>query len=119
LLYIFLGFALALIFHARGAVGRSKAIALFVVQLLLNYSWPPLFFAYHEVRTALMVIVAMLVFAAVTAFLFARIRKAAGALMLPYLVWLAFAAWLNFQIMLLNPNAETLVPAARSTNIAL
>jgi translocator protein len=119
LIYILLGLSLALVLHARGAVGRGKAIALFVVQLLLNYSWPPLFFAFHEVRLALMVIVAMLVLATATSFVFGRIRRAAGLLMLPYLGWLIFAAWLNFQILVLNPNAETLVPGSSSTDILL
>jgi tryptophan-rich sensory protein len=119
ILYILLGFALALVLHARGARGRGRALTLFGLQLLLNYSWSPIFFAYHEVRIALMVIVAMFVISAVTALLFARIRKLAGLLMLPYLAWLGFAAWLTFQIMVLNPGAETLVPGASSTNIEL
>ncbi|MDB5698686.1 MAG: tryptophan-rich sensory protein [Alphaproteobacteria bacterium] len=119
LLYILLGLAVALILHARGARGRGVAISLFVLQLLLNYAWSPLFFALHEVRAALVVIVAMLVTAAVTTILFAPIRKAAALMMLPYLAWLGFALWLNFQIMVLNPNAESLVPVAGSANISL
>jgi benzodiazapine receptor len=119
LLYVLLGLALALILHARGARGRVLAVSLFVLQLLLNYAWSPLFFALHEVRAALVVIVAMLVTAAVTTILFARIRKAAALMMLPYLAWLGFALWLNFQIMVLNPDAESLVPVASSANISL
>ena len=118
-LYILLGLALALVLHARGAKARGKALALFGLQLILNYCWSPIFFAYHEVRLALMVVVAMFVISAITALLFARIRKLAGLLMLPYLGWLAFASWLTFQIMVLNPGAETLVPGASSTNIEI
>lgn len=119
ILYILLGLSLALVLHARGAPGRGKAIALFVLQLVLNYSWSPLFFAWHEVRIALMVIVAMFVIAATTAYLFGRIRPLAGLLMVPYLAWLLFAAWLNFQIMILNPEAENLVPGTTSIDISL
>ena len=118
-LYILLGLSLALVLHARGAPQRGKAIALFLLQLALNYGWSPLFFAFHEVRAALMVIVAMFVISAAAAWLFGRIRPIAGALMLPYLCWLGFAAWLNFQIMLLNPDAETLVPGTASIDISL
>jgi tryptophan-rich sensory protein len=39
--------------------------------------------------------------------------------MLPYLVWLCFAAFLNYQIVQLNPGAETLAPSAASADIAL
>ena len=45
------------------------------------------------------------------------IRKAAAWLLVPYMVWLSFAAILNFQIDQRNPDAETLVPAAASTQI--
>ena len=119
LLYILLGLALAIILHARGAAGKGLALSLFVAQLVLNYAWSPVFFAMHEVHLALWLIVAIILLAAVTAWLFARIRKSAGLLMLPYLAWLCFAAVLNYQIIALNPDAERLVPHAGSADIAL
>ena len=118
-LYILLGLALAMILHARGARGRGLALSFFFAQLALNYSWSPVFFAAHQVRLALAIIVPMFVLAAVTAFLFARIRKAAGLLMLPYLAWLCFATFLTYQIIQLNPDAETLAPADGSADIPL
>lgn len=119
ILYILLGLALAIILNAKGAQGRGLAISLFVTQLLLNFTWSPLFFAYHRVSAALGVIVVMLILAAITTFLFARIRRAAALLMLPYLAWLAFASVLNYQILQLNPNAERLVPGAGGADIVL
>jgi tryptophan-rich sensory protein len=119
ILYILLGLALAIVLHARGAPGRGKALGFFVAQMLLNYSWSPVFFAMHKVNLALIVIAAMLVLASVSAWLFYRIRKSAGLLMLPYLAWLCFAAFLNYQIAQLNPEAETLAPSAASADIAL
>lgn len=117
LLYILIGFAFALILHARGARGRGPAVGLFVVQLLLNYAWSPLFFAAHKVTLALGVIAAMFLIVAVTTYLFAHIRKTAALLMLPYLAWLGFAATLNYQILVLNPGAESLVPGGSNTDI--
>lgn len=119
ILYILLGVALAIVLHARGARGRGVALLLFGAQLLLNYSWSPIFFAMHQVRTALVLIVAIIVLSFVTAWLFSKIRKAAGLLMLPYLAWLCFAAFLNYQIIRLNPDAESLVPGAASADISL
>ena len=114
-----LGLALAVILHARGARGRGLALGLFVLQLLLNYAWSPIFFAYHEVGAAFWTIAAMILISVVTAILFWRIRKSAGLLMLPYLAWLCFAATLTWQIAALNPSASKLAPAGSTTDIAL
>ena len=118
-LYILMGVALAMILHARGARGRGLAIGLFVAQLLLNFAWSPIFFGMHQVGTALVVILLMLALAVAATVCFARIRKAAGLLMLPYLAWLCFATLLTWQIMQLNPDAETLVPGEAVTDIAI
>jgi len=117
ILYILIGLALAMVLHARGAKGRGLAIGLFVAQLALNYLWSPVFFAAHQPRAALVLILLMIVLAAAAATQFARIRKAAGLLMLPYLAWLCFAAFLNYQIIALNPDAERLVPGEASADI--
>ena len=119
LLYILLGLALALILHARGAQGRGIAVGFFLAQLAINYAWSPLFFAAHEIGAAFVAIVLMIVLAAVAAVLFARIRRVAGLLMLPYLAWLFFAAILTWQIGVLNPQGAELVPSGASADIAL
>jgi tryptophan-rich sensory protein len=119
ILYILLGLALAMILHAHGAEGRQRALGLFAVQLLLNYVWSPVFFAAHNVGLALAIVVAMIVLTAGTAALFARIRSAAALLLLPYLAWLLFAAALTYQIMVLNPDAGSLVPGPASTDITV
>jgi len=48
-----------------------------------------------------------------------RVRVLAGLLLYPYLAWLMFAALLNYQLLALNPNAETLVPGPRTIDIPL
>jgi|32_taG_2_1085360.scaffolds.fasta_scaffold00342_19 tryptophan-rich sensory protein len=116
-LYACLGLALAMVLHARGAKGRGFALLLFFVQLFANFAWSPLFFGQHQVTTALYLIIFILMVTVATAFAFAPIRKAAAWLLVPYMVWLGFAAVLNFQIDQRNPDAETLVPAAASTQI--
>jgi tryptophan-rich sensory protein len=78
-------------------------------------TWSPAFFHYHQVTAAFFIILVMLGVAIATTFVFARVRKAAAWLMVPYLVWISFAAILNFQIDKLNPDAESLyVPVATS-----
>ena len=116
-LYILLGLAVALILHARGAHGRALALGLFAVQFVLNLAWTPLFFGMHQVGAALLVIVAMLALAILTTILFGRIRPLAAWLMVPYLVWISFAGVLTWRIGQLNPDAETLVPAAHTSQM--
>jgi len=119
ILYILLGLSLAMILHARGAKDRDKALLLFAAQLLLNYSWPPVFFALHQVGPALTILAAMIGGTFALILIAWRVRVLAGLLLYPYLGWLMFAGMLNYQVMTLNPDAETLVPGARTINIPL
>jgi tryptophan-rich sensory protein len=118
-LYALMGLALAMIINARGSRLRGLALVLFSVQLAANLVWSPLFFGLHQVFWALVLIVVIFLLALATTFVFGRIRTGAAWLMVPYLAWLCFAATLNYQIHRLNPNAETLVPAAQAPQISL
>ena len=118
-LYVLLGLSLAMVLHARGAQNRNRALMLFALQLALNFSWSPVFFAFHQVQAALSIIAAMVVVTVVMIFVIWRIRMVAALLLYPYLGWLMFASVLNYQILALNPNADTLAPPAASTDIPL
>ena len=106
ILYAMTGLALALVGSAWGARGRRLAIAVFVVQFLVNLAWSPVFFALHRLTGGLIVIALLDVLVAMTLVLFWRIRKMAGALLVPYLAWVLFATALNFQFLQLNPQAD-------------
>ena len=105
-LYVLLGVALAMVASARGAPGRGVAVAVFVLQLLLNLAWSPVFFAMHRLALGLVLIGVMIVLTAVLILLFWRVRPVAGGLILPYLAWICFAALLNYQFLALNPEAD-------------
>ena len=107
-LYFMMGVALAMVCAAWGARWRGPAIAAFTVQLLLNLSWSPVFFALHNIVAAMAIIVALAAALAVTMWLFFKIRRAAGWLLVPYLAWVLFAGVLNFEFLRLNPGAEYL-----------
>ena len=117
ILYVLMGVALALVLAARGARLRPLAIGLFAGQFALNLAWTPLFFGAHKVQAALLVIVLILALSIAATWVFARIRPLAAALLVPYLAWLAFAAVLNWQIGVLNPQAESLVPVTRTSQV--
>jgi translocator protein len=115
ILYLLMGIAFAIILNARSARLRGLAIGLFLLQLVLNLLWSPLFFGRHEVTNAFYLLVLIFVLAFATTMVFGRIRPLAAWLLVPYLAWLSFAAILAYQIDQLNPDAERLyVPAATS-----
>ena len=117
ILYVLMGFALAMILNARGARRRGVAIGLFAAQLVLNLIWTPLFFGAHQVGLALLDLVAMLLLAIAATVAFSRIRPAAAWLMVPYLVWISFAGILTWRIGQLNPGAATLAPGATTSQV--
>ena len=119
ILYILIGLSLAMVLHARGAKGRQRALILFALQLALNFAWSPVFFALHRVGPALSVIAAMIVATVIMIFVIWRIRVGAALLLYPYLGWLMFASVLNYQIVVLNPDAGALAPSTQTINIEL
>ncbi len=106
ILYVLMGFALALVVTARGAPGRSAAIIVFVLQLALNLAWTPLFFGAHQITGALALLGAIDLAVLLTVVVFWRVRPLAGTLLLPYLAWVLFATVLNWQFLEANPNAD-------------
>lgn len=105
LLYALMGIALAMVLAEQKSRRRRLALQLFFAQLILNYAWPPIFFAAHDIGLAKIVIFVMTAVAAAAAGQFMRIYRPAGLLLIPYLAWLVFAATLNSTIELLNPGA--------------
>jgi tryptophan-rich sensory protein len=83
--------------------GRSPAASLaFLLQLGLNAAWPWLFFGLRRPDIALAGIVLLWLAILATLVAFARVRRGAALLLVPYLAWVAFAAALNFAIVRLN-----------------
>ena len=71
---------------------------LYVTQLVLNWSWTPLFFHYHLTGLALVVLGAMDILVGTLILLAYRKMSVVSLLMLPYLFWILFASYLNFYI---------------------
>lgn len=86
----------------RAAPGAGGAFLAYGVQLGLNLLWSFLFFGARQPGLALVDIAALLAAIGVNVAAFARLDRAAAALLLPYAAWVAFAAALNFAIWRLN-----------------
>ena len=82
--------------------GVDVSILLWGLQLAANAAWSPIFFRAHAIGWALADILLILLLVALTTYFFLKRDKAAGLMMVPYVVWVAFASALNLQIFRLN-----------------
>lgn len=101
-LYFCMAVAAWLVWREGGWKTQGRALGLFLVQWALNALWTPIFFGLHRPGLAFAEIVILWLLLAATLAAFWRINKAAGALLVPYLTWVSFAAALNFAIWRLN-----------------
>lgn len=103
-LYLSMGIAAWLAWRERGLRGMGGAAVLFLSQLAVNALWSWLFFAWRVGGMAFAEVLVLLMLIAATVLAFWRIRPLAGALLLPYLAWVAFASVLNYTTWRLNPQ---------------
>lgn len=103
ILYALMGIAAAIIYLNRGdATRRRQALWLYSVQLLVNFSWSIVFFRFQAFGWSVAVILLLDVLVILTTLWFWAISRAAGKLMVPYLIWLAIASYLAIGVYLLN-----------------
>jgi tryptophan-rich sensory protein len=102
-LYILMGVALFLVWKKGWKDKKVKiAINIFLIQLVLNALWSILFFGLQNPLLAFMEIVILWILIVVTMEKFYQISKPAMGLLIPYLLWVSFAGYLNASIWLLN-----------------
>ncbi len=102
ILYALMGIAAYRIFRLPTSQNRKTALTLFAVQLAVNVSWPIVFFTLGLLLPAFMVIVVLIILVVITIKTFFELDKLSAYLLLPYLAWLLFAAYLNLGIFILN-----------------
>lgn len=101
-LYLLMGLAAHLVWQNRTVPGAKWALAFYLIQLILNTFWSIIFFGMQNPELAFFEIIALLVFIIITTVLFWRINSIAGMLMIPYILWVSFATFLNFTLWQLN-----------------
>jgi translocator protein len=101
-LYALMGIAAWLVWRSGGFGPNRYALTLFLLQLVFNALWSWLFFAWNFGLLALADIVVLLILIVATMVSFWRVRPLAGALLIPYLLWVGFAAVLNYSLWQLN-----------------
>ncbi len=105
ILYLLMATAVWLVWRQRGSDGAGAALALFGIQLALNAAWSVVFFRLQQPGAALVEILVLLAAVSITTIRFRIVSPLAFWLMLPYLVWVAYAAYLNLGIWRLNKGA--------------
>ena len=103
ILYILMGIASYLVLTTgKSQESIRRALILYGIQLAFNFLWPIFFFSLSAYLFAFIWLVALWLLILVTTISFYRISDIAGYLMIPYLIWVTFAGYLNLGIYLLN-----------------
>lgn len=101
ILYSLMGVAAYLVWM-RDSTGRNGALFFYGLQLIFYFVWPLLFFNARAYLASLIWLLLLWVLILITTARFFQETKAAGWLMIPYLLWVAFAGYLNAGVWLLN-----------------
>ncbi len=102
-LFIMMGIAAAIVW-SKGLDDKAVKIALivFIIHLVLNVLWSVFFFGMQNPGLAFIDIVILWLMIALVMYLFYMIDHRAGYILIPYILWVSFAAVLNFTIWRLN-----------------
>ena len=101
-LYTAMAISAWLVWKRGGFAAQRGALSLFLLQLLFNALWSPLFFGMKQPAVAFVDIVLLWLALLATVVAFWRARPVSGALLVPYLAWVTFAGALNFTLWQLN-----------------
>ena len=102
-LYILMGVASYVIFTSAAPDEiKNGALAVYSLQLVFNFFWSIIFFGFEQYLFAFIWLLVLWILILVTIIRFYEISKVAAYLLIPYLVWVTFAAYLNLGIYLLN-----------------
>ena len=103
ILYLLMGYASYRIYVSEAdQEDKRKALTFYGIQLLLNFLWPVVFFGLQWYWAAFAVLLALWVMIYLTMHLFGVIDDTAENLLIPYLLWVTFAGYLNLGVALMN-----------------
>ncbi len=102
-LYFLMGLSGWLVWRKAGGFAAAAApLILFALQITLNFTWSVIFFGLHSTGGAAIEIFVLIAALALTILFFWRVTPLAAILLLPYLAWTLFAAYLTIAIWLIN-----------------
>lgn len=101
-LYGLMGISAARIWSAPKSQARSRGLNLFIAQLIINFFWSPIFFNARAYGLAFFWLLLLWALVFLMFLEFRKVDKTAARLQIPYLLWLTFAAYLNWAVWQLN-----------------
>jgi benzodiazapine receptor len=103
ILYIMIAIAAYMVWQLRdNSTNYATVKAVYIMQLVLNFSWSIVFFGLHGITAALLIIILLWIMILLNIRWFGKFSKLAGWLLFPYFLWVSFATALNLSIYLLN-----------------
>jgi tryptophan-rich sensory protein len=102
ILYVLMGIALYLVVTTKTRENKVPALASFGVQLFFNFFWSIIFFNAQAYLFAFVWLILLWIAIVVNIYFFNRINNTSAKLLIPYLVWVTFAGYLNLGIYILN-----------------
>ena len=102
ILYALMGIGAARVYGSEDSVWRKWGLNLFVIQLVVNFFWPLIFFSARAYGFALIWLVLLWALVLAQILVYRKVDRLAAVLQIPYLLWLTFAAYLNFAVWQLN-----------------
>ena len=100
-LYVLMGVSAYIIGESNSDI-KSSALTVYYLQLAVNFLWSPLFFVFKLYWFSFFWLILLWILVLVMIIRFFKINKTAAYLQIPYLIWLTFAAYLNFSVAVLN-----------------
>lgn len=101
ILYTLMGISAYMIYESSSKY-KSLALTVYSIQLIVNFVWPLLFFNGRMFSAAFICLLILWLLVLWMIILFYRVNHWAAYLQIPYIIWLTFAAYLNFSVFLLN-----------------
>jgi tryptophan-rich sensory protein len=102
ILFFLMAIAAFLVWQNKNNPQTKKALTFYFVQLAFNSLWSIIFFGLHNPGVAFLEIIILWLLILLTLIKFYKIQKIAGLLLVPYLLWVSFASFLNLFVWLLN-----------------
>lgn len=103
MLYILMGIAAYRIYMKNKIKDlNSDGYFYYIIQLICNFTWTFIFFTFRLYGLSFLWIIAIIVLVIITIIKFLKVDKIAAVLIIPYIIWLAFAGVLNYFIWMLN-----------------
>lgn len=103
ILYLLMGYSSYRVYTAgKPPAFTRRALKLYAAQLFVNFLWPIVFFAFGWYLAAFFVLLVLWILILLTLRAFTAIDETAGDLLIPYLLWVTFAGYLNLGVYFLN-----------------